>query len=431
MRSPAGFFGSILRPLGDQGFRRYYTGQALSHFGDSLIPVALAFGALRIGASPSQLGLVLLASRLPQVLFTVLGGVVGDRLSRRHLMLTSDLVRGGVQAATAALLITSNAEIWHLVVLQAIVGTATAFFEPAAAGIVADLVPPGDRQEANALLAVSQNLATLLSPFIAATLIATVGTGAAFAVDAATFALSAVALWRLRMPSRAAEAALEATSMLADARRGWAEFRRRRWLVVFTAQLTAINGLCVGPFLVLGPVVAERDLGGARAWAIVGIGYAVGGLAGSALALRWHPRYPLRTAVAGTLALAPLMALLAAGAPAVLLALAALPAGVQAAVHAVLFATTRQQHVPGQFIARVAAVSSLAGFAALPIGMALAGPLAELIGVGTVLSAAAAVVIGSAVLALSSSGLRRLPGTPELAPDDAAAVSSGGPTQDT
>ncbi|MCS7479660.1 MFS transporter [Umezawaea endophytica] len=398
--------------LRDPTFRWYFIARTCSHFGDGLIGIALIFGSLRLGASLTEVGLVLLVGRLPMVVFTLVGGVLGDLVSRRAVMLAADVLRCASQALTATLLITGIGTLWHLAALQAVAGAANAFFAPAAAGLVVDVVPPQQRRQANALVNAAQNTATLLAPVASALLVETVGAGVSFAVDAATFAVSAAALVALKVPDKPVA---PRPALLDAARHGWRDFRARPWLQATTIQVAVLNGACLSPFLVLAPVIADQRLGGALAWGFIANGYAVGALLGSALALRWRPRRPLLVAVTIPIALAPLLALLAAGAPVPILVTAAVPAGVQAGLYAVLTETARQVHVPADLMARATSLSTVVGLAAVPLGMALAGPAAELIGTDVVLLAGAVIAVLSAPLALSVRSVRHLPAEPEPA----------------
>lgn len=158
----------------------------------------------------------------------------------------------------------------------------------------------------------------------------------------------------------------------------------------------------------IGPIIAERRLGGPLAWALISNGYAAGALAGSTVALRWRPRRPLLVAVTIPVALAPLLVLLAAGAPVPILVAAAVPAGVQAALHAVLTDTARQVHVPADLVSRATGFSTVVGLATVPVGMALAGPAAERIGPDLVLLVGALAAVASAPLALAVRSVRHL-----------------------
>ena len=132
---------AALPALHHRDFALLFSGQAISVVGDALFPVALAFAVLELSGSASSLGLVLAAQALPLAAFALVGGVVGDRVSRQKLMLASDLARAAIQALAATLLIAGAAEIWHLAVLAALYGAAEAFFRPAAGGLIPRLVP--------------------------------------------------------------------------------------------------------------------------------------------------------------------------------------------------------------------------------------------------------------------------------------------------
>ena len=184
-----------------QPFRLLFAGQALSVVGDRITPIAIAFAVLGLG-SATDLGLVLAASGVPFALFAIAGGVVSDRVGRRRVMIASDVVRTVVQATVAALLLTGSAEVWMLVVLSAMYGTAAAVFMPALIGLIPQTVPPDRLQEANALLGFTRSIASVAGPALAGILIAVGGPGDAIAVDAVTFALSAACLIALRPDRR-------------------------------------------------------------------------------------------------------------------------------------------------------------------------------------------------------------------------------------
>ena len=110
--------------LRHRDFRLLFSGQAVSVLGDALLPVALAFAVLDgLDGSPGELGLVLAAQVVPMTLLVLPAGVWADRMSRRLLMLVSDLGRAVVQAVTAALLLADAAELWHLIALYGVVMT--------------------------------------------------------------------------------------------------------------------------------------------------------------------------------------------------------------------------------------------------------------------------------------------------------------------
>jgi MFS family permease len=130
VRSP-----TVRELLRHREFRLLFFGQSASVIGDRLVTVALALYVTQIG-SPSDVGIVLAAHALPLVGFLLLGGVWADRLPRHRLMLGSDLARGALHAGLAALILTRHAEIWAIVVIEALFGSAEALFRPAYTGVV-------------------------------------------------------------------------------------------------------------------------------------------------------------------------------------------------------------------------------------------------------------------------------------------------------
>jgi predicted MFS family arabinose efflux permease len=394
-----------------RGFRLLFLGQGVSVLGDRMVAVALAFAVLEVGGSASAVGLVLACATLPLAGSVLIGGVVGDRMSRRAVMIAADLVRVASQGTTAALLIAGTAEVWTLALLAGVTGAATGFFSPASTGLLPEVVPPEELQPANALRATAVSAGEIAGPLLAGVLVAAAGAGWAIAADAATFAVSALCLWRLRVPERAARAA---ASFLSDLRGGWHEFRARRWLWSFAVYFAIVNMLW-GAWSGLGPVVADRDLGGAAAWGTVLAAVGVGALAGSLLATRASPGRPL-VLVALTEALVALpLAFLAAGAPAPLLASAAFLSGAGMMLGNSVWQSTLQRHIPGDSLARVSSYDWFGSFAFYPLGLAIWGPVAGAIGIATALWIAFALFIAGIAAQLALPDTRELEASPTAA----------------
>jgi MFS family permease len=241
-------------PLHEREFGLLYAGQAVSLLGDALVPVALAFAVLDLTGSPADLGYVFAAQILPLVVFLLAGGVWADRLPRQLVMLGSDVVRGVAQAVVAFLLLTGRAELWELIALAAVYGTAEAFFRPAATGLVPLTVSAPRLQQANALLAMTMNGTNVLGPVIAGALVAVANPGVALAFDAGTFAVSAAFLLQLR--PAAVERTEERQSFLHELAAGWGEFRSRTWLWAIVLAASILLFGVIAPFQVLGPVIS-------------------------------------------------------------------------------------------------------------------------------------------------------------------------------
>src|SRR6266480_4155112 len=144
-------------PLGRREFRFLFLGRTTSFVGNAFANVALAFAVLALTGSKADLGYVLAARSIPQVIFLLVGGIWADRLPRHLVMVTSNLASGASQGAIALLLLTGRAQVWHLMALGAINGLSSAFFFPAAVGIVPQTVPKPLLQSANAILRLGQN----------------------------------------------------------------------------------------------------------------------------------------------------------------------------------------------------------------------------------------------------------------------------------
>jgi MFS family permease len=362
-------------------FRLLFLGQGVSVLGDRMVAVALAFAVLEVGGSASAVGLVLACGMLPLVGSVLIGGVVADRTSRRSVMIAADLVRVASQGATATLLIAGVAEVWTLALFAGLTGAATGFFNPASTGLLPEVVPPDELQPANALRATAVSTGEIVGPLTAGLLVAAAGAGWAIAADAATFAVSALCLWGLRVPSRVAQAG---ASFLADLRDGWHEFRSRRWVWTFVVYFAVVNMLW-GAWSALGPVVADRELGGAAAWGAVLGSVGAGALCGSLLATRAKPRRPLVLVAFTEVFVAMPLAFLAAGAPTALLACGAFLSGAGIMLGMSVWESTLQRLIPAESLSRVSSYDWFGSMAFFPIGLAVWGPVAGLIGVSTAL----------------------------------------------
>lgn len=386
MRLPA-----RLDVLSERAFRHVFGAQVVSLFGDGIIPVALAFAVLDLTGSPTDLGIVLAARMVPLVGCLLLGGVIADRFSRMRVMIVADVVRMVSQAVLGVLLVTGSAEVWELVVLQAVLGAASGFFNPASSGVIPLVVSSDRLQEANALRGFALAAGRIAGPAAAGILVATIGAGEALLIDSLTYAASAVLLATVRVaePVRAAD---DNSSLLDDLRAGWREVTARSWVWSIIAAFSVVNMLW-GVFYVLGPVVSRDDLGGAGAWAVIFAGLGVGQMVGAFTALHIRPRRPLMVAVLAAEATALPFMLLAGPASTGAIAVAAALAGAGMMLFDTLWETTLQQHVPVEALSRVSAYDWFGSFTLAPIGLALVGPLADAIGVTTTLWATAALQI--------------------------------------
>ena len=393
---------SLLR---QREFRLLWAGQSASAIGDALVILALPFAVLDLTESAADVGVVLAALTARLAVLALVGGVWADRLPRRRVMLVADGVRAMVQAAIATLLMTGAASLWQLVALTAVYAAATAFFQPAMLGAVPQVVADADLQPANALLGLTRELAFVAGQPVGGLIIAVFSPGAAFAVDAASFLVSALVLAAMRTANIGLTTR---EKFLLELRAGISAIRQRTWLWVVMAWSWAHLLLVVAPVYVLGPVVANRSLGGAVAWGIVTGSFSAGAVAGGAVAFRWRPPRPLLGAAQLQLlaALGPL--LLAVAAPVPLIAMGQLAAGVASGFFTAVYLTALQEGVPFEMRSRVGSVYWLGTTVAISLGYVIAGRLAAAIGVDGVLTAAAAWAAVSTIIILLVPAVRKV-----------------------
>ncbi|MFJ6780855.1 MFS transporter [Streptomyces yangpuensis] len=405
-------------------FRHQFTANALSMIGSALTPVALALGVLQATGSAADLGLVLAAYSVPQVVFLIVGGVWADRLPRQRVMMLADGVRVVTQIGFGTLLISGWTPVWAMMVLQAFCGAATSFFLPASVGLVADTAPAGLAQEANALLSLTRNLTGTLGPIVAGALATFTGAGPALIIDGVTFAASLVFLGMLNLPER--KAAAQEGSFLAELADGWREVSRRSW-VWSTILYCMVFNLAFSTFQVIGPATMAADEHGGLLWGAVVAGLGLGQVAGNSIALWWQPRRPLLTGRIIMITAAPVLLLMGLGAPFPLLIAGSLLCGIAISFPDTMWDAALQENIDGSALARVSSFDFLGSFLLRPVGLALSAALAGLFGPEHTLVMGAAVIALATVVSLADPLVRTLK-RPQ--PDPAANASLQGAPAD-
>ena len=384
--------GKLLGPLSEPQFRLLWIGQTTSAVGDGLTFLAIAFAVLHIGGKATDLGLVFAAFFAAYVSFVLVGGVWADRLPRQLVMVAADVLRAVVQVIIGLLLWTGEAHVWQLAIGVAVYGAASAFFRPASTGLIPQTVSAGRLQQANALMSISRNGGSILGPPVSGLIVAFAGPATVFLIDAATFGISAVSLLLLKPIGRVSSE--DRQSFLAELAGGWREVLARPWIA---AALVAwgIGNASGAAFIILGPVIAERQLGGAAAWGLILTGGAIGGVIGGLLALRIRPRRPLRVgfAIMSLVALEPLS--LVGPAPVLLIAGAFLLGLGAGELVNTWWYTLLQEHVPEHARSRVSSYDWLVSFIFQPLGFLAVGPLSEAIGFTATLVGAASLLLVS------------------------------------
>jgi MFS family permease len=404
----------MLTPLRHRDFRLLWSGMCVSLMGDGIFLVAMAWQVYALSNAPTALSLVGIAMTVPTIMFLLLGGVVSDRLDRRRVMLAADLTRGIAVALLAVLSLTGLLELWHVVGIVAVYGAGAAFFGPAFDAIVPDVLPASELSQANSLDQFVRPVALRLAgPALGGALIDAVGVGAAFAFDAASFAISALAL--LTMSTRTPRRSAEPVSVGADIRTGMRYVRRHVWLWATFATAAIAYLLFMGPAEVLLPFLVKNELGGSAA--DLGLVFAAGGIGSVGCAVLIGQRgLPKRDITFMYLAwAAATVAVAGYGLASAVwqLMLASLCFNALETAGTIVWATAKQRHVPAALLGRVSSLDWLISIGLLPVSFALTGPFSAAIGAQTTLVVAG--VVGGVVTlaALLLPGMRAIEGLGE------------------
>jgi len=406
---------AVVDVLRQRNFLLLFLGQATSTIGDRIVYVALALYVTDIG-SPTDVGIVLAAATFPLVAFLLFGGVWADRLPRHKVMIATDLARFALHALLATLIFTDAIQIWHIVVIEALFGSAEAFFRPAYTGLVPQTVPEERIQDAKAATGALETVAEFAGPALATALVLGLGAGWAFALDALTFLVSAAFLLGVRPRERGL--AEPRQSVLVELREGWVEVRSRAWvwvtLVVFSLALL----LCFAPYTTLGPTVAEDEFGSTGVYGLLAAAMGVGTMAGALLGFRLRPRHPMRIGMIAVVSWPAVTIAFAAGLTLWLLVPLFIVAGIGLALFGVWWETALAERIPPSRLSRVSSYDWMMSLALLPIGYLLAGPLGEALGEAALLAAGSIL----ATLALAAGVFVRETWTYTARPDAVAAV---------
>ena len=354
---------AILDPLRERDLALLFSAKAVSVAGDGIYVVALAWQVYALSNVPAALATVGLALSVPQVALFLLGGVLADRFERRRVLLVADGVRAVALTTLGALALSGALELWHVVVLVAFVGAGDALFYPAFSALLPELASGERLARANALDQLTRTVALrLVGPVLGGALVAGVGAGPAFVLDGLSFALSLLALSRIRR--RPAPAAGHARrSVRTELAEGVRYVRGEAWLAC-TLALAALSLLLFwGPFEVLLPYVIRNDLGGGAG--DFGAVLAAGG-AGAVVATLWLAACYL----AWGLMLSSLVGYGLVTATWQAAAVYAVAYGLNA-IAVVIFSTKVQESVPRELLGRVSSLDWVTSYALIPLSFAL------------------------------------------------------------
>jgi MFS family permease len=392
-------------PLASRNFRLLVGCDITSMLGSAMATVAVPFAVLHSGGSATDVGFVAAASLIPTIVFLLLGGVLADRVPRQRVMVLANIGQTLAQGVFAILVLSGEARLWEMIALTAARGCAFGFYMPASQGLLPQTVAADQLASANSVRRLSVNGAQIAGALIGGVVVGLAGPGWGLVADAGSYALAAAGRSGMRFGPLPP---VTRTGILPELRDGWRTFTSHTWLWTVVAQIGVVNAVFVGGFTVLGPVIANEHLGGARSWGLILAAQSVGSIAGAASTIRLRPaRLLLAASLVMPLLTLPLFAL-AVPLDVPLIALASLIAGVANEVFEVYWITALQEQIPPELLSRVSAYDALGSYALGPVGTILAGPLALAIGAAAVLSAAGGVILASTLVILCVRDVRDL-----------------------
>ncbi len=398
---------SQLRELSiHRGFLRLISARFISNLGNGLSPIALAYGVLSLnGATGRELSLVMSARIFPMIALMLFGGVIGDRFKRNRIVGGTDILGSSFVAISAISFIAGFASIPLLVIMGLLFGILNAMWWPAMSGVLPAIIPKEKLKDGNAVVGLLSNFGFVVGALIGGALVTLFGSGWALLVDALSFLIAGILVWHLDVPPMEDR---ERTSVIAELKDGWVEFKSRPWVVAMVIAFTGINACFEAMVQVLGPLAFNEGTNGPRNWSMNLAGLTLGMICGGFIALKVHLQRPLFIAMVVIALSAAWDFSLAIKSPFIFTLVAALIAGIAIEIYVVNWSTALQSHIPEESFSRVTAYDAFGSYALAPLGIVVAGPLAMYYGVHRVLWFTGGVTLICALLALLVKSVREL-----------------------
>jgi MFS family permease len=359
-------------------YRNLWVSTVLTIVATSAFPIALAVTILDAGGSATALGLIMGARVLSGVLLAPVGGVWADRLSRRSVLIASD----GIRAVVGSLVIffdPSTISLWVLLAVVVIMGASDAFGRPAVAAIIPSILPDHLLPSGNVVRGIAMKGGEIAGPGIAGLIIVTFGTHATYLTTCFFFLVGALLLFRINENSREINSSPK-SSFLTEVREGLRVVWYYKWITAMIIMATFQLMMVVGVEMVLLPVITKRDFGTAAVYATAAALFSLGGVISAIISIKSKTKRPgtVSVVVWGLFIFAPLV--LAFPSSKELIFLAYFLAGFSVGPWEAFWNTQVQREVPAEYQARVFSIDYMGTVGLLPLGMALAGPMADLFG---------------------------------------------------
>jgi MFS family permease len=398
-------------------FALYWASATASYLGDGVRLVAVPLLAASLSSAPSDVAIVSVAAGLPWLLFGLPAGVVADRVHRARMMTALQVVRGGLGLALVAGVTLQEMTIPRLAAVLFLLGACEVFYDIASHALLPAIVVPHGLQRANGRLVTAEVVVFETVGPAAGGFLFAAAAALPFAVDTASFLVSAALLLVVARALPATTADRPPSSVLGDLRSGWRWFSTQPLVLSLTVLSAGVN-FAAGGFYAVFVLFSREDLGlGPAGYGLLIAASTIGSVAAGLLAERMAAAGRRRTvclavppAALGFLALPAAVSVL----PAAVLGLVGF--GFTVSLFNVVAMTLRQVVTPNEMLGRVTALHRVACWGALPAGAALAGGIGDVAGVRAAIGGCAA---AAAVLVLFAVLSARRVGTSAYAPEHA------------
>ena len=360
--------------------KRFYLARFISNLGNGMGTIALAFGILHLPhGSAKELGFVLGSMTVSMLCMLPFGGVISDKYGRIRICAYSDIVGGLVLLVQVFYFHLGHVPLGALLFSNIGFGLMWGLFWPSIGGVLPAILPEEKFQQGNAINQFIGNFAVIFGTAVGGYTITGFGSTFALFVDAITFIFSGLLVFTFKGLTPRRE--LSGTSIREDMWEGWRVFASFPWIVITVAGFSFLVMAWSGAQDVLGPVISLKHFHGAKSWAFVVTFESIGYVVGSLIAIRIKIKYPMRFLTGISVTLILYLLLLARPAPLLLIAGGAFLWGVTMDLWGALWGTAFQRTIPREALSRASAFDGLGTLLLRPVGLAIAAPLASVLGI--------------------------------------------------
>jgi MFS family permease len=396
-----------LTPFTTPAYRWLAVSLTASSFASGVWVVALVWQVIGLGGGPADLSFVTTASAVGVLLPALVAGVVADRVPQRVILIVVALVELAGMSLVALLSSMGLASLWLLAGVAFTTGMGMAFYYPAYSAWLPALVPESQLQAVNGFEGmVRPTIGQAVGPAVAGAVVAASSPSTAFAVAAGASVVTVLAL--LKVPQTPIRRTLDdehgahpLRTALRDMREGFLYMVHTPWLLATLLFASLMVLVMMGPLEVLIPFLVKDELGGGPSdHALVLAGFGIGGAVGSlAMASVRMPRRYLTLMNLGWGAACLPFLLIGVTTQVWVVVACAFVMGAVFSAPMVIWGTLLQRRVPPALLGRVASLDFFVSVSLMPVSMALAGPVADRIGLQATFAVAGTVPIVVAVVA--------------------------------